>query len=225
MNQHDIFDILGPVMIGPSSSHTAGAVRLGNTGAAIFGLPIRQVDFFLHGSFAKTYKGHGTDRALVAGLLGMDTDDERIPQALLIAKEQGLEFSFSEADLGLVHPNTVKMVIQGEASTAHIIGSSLGGGKIEIIRINDTDVSLRGDYPTLVMQYPDRQGMISHISAVISSAGINIAAMKVTRDRQMATMVLELDAKIHPRTFEIFKSDPVFIHIADIGAVEEEDAF
>ncbi len=224
MREVDIFNVLGPIMIGPSSSHTAGAVRLGNIAAKIYGESVKKVDFYLHGSFAKTYKGHGTDIALVAGILGMETDDLRLPQALELAKEQGLVFAFHEADLGLVHPNTVRMVIQGEAPKVSVIGSSLGGGTIEIIKINDTEVSLRGDYPTLIIEYLDQPGIISRISASIASAGVNIAAMKVSRIRKMATMVLELDAKINGEVFQELASDPSFLHVADIGAVEEEDA-
>ena len=224
MRETDIFDILGPIMIGPSSSHTAGAVRLGNVAAKIYGAFVKEVDYYLHGSFAKTYKGHGTDIALVAGLLGMDTDDERLPYALEMAKEQGVRFSFREADLGLVHPNTVRIVMRGDQPEVSVIGSSLGGGRIEVIRINDTSVSLSGDYPTMIFEYNDRPGVISRISAAISSAGVNIAAMKVTRARKMATMVLELDSKIEQRVFDELKSDSHFLHISEIDAVEEENA-
>lgn len=220
MSELDIFDILGPIMIGPSSSHTAGAVRLGNIARLIYRHPISHITFRLHGSFAKTYKGHGTDVALVAGILGLNPDDERLPQAFSLAMEAGLGFSFEEADLGYVHPNTVQFVIQGEAGEMVIVGSSLGGATIEVIKINDTEVSLRGDYPTLILDYTDKPGIISRISSTIASAGVNIAAMKVTRVRKVATMVLELDGQIKRETFELLESDPVFLSISDIGAVE-----
>ena len=224
MTELDVFDILGPIMIGPSSSHTAGAVRLGNMARLIYGGPIEQVSFFLHGSFAQTYRGHGTDVALVAGILGFQPDDERLPQAFDLAKQAGLAFSFAAADLGYVHPNTVKFVIDGAAGRMDIVGSSLGGATIEIGRINQTEVSLRGDYPTLILEYTDQPGIISRISSIISQAGVNIAAMKVTRQRKLATMVLELDGKMDRATFELFKNDPVFSSLSDIGSVEDEHA-
>ncbi len=224
MSELDIFDILGPIMIGPSSSHTAGAVRLGNMAALIYRLSIHRVDFYLHGSFAKTYKGHGTDVALVGGIMGMTPDDERLPKTFELAGQKHIEFSFREADLGYVHPNTVKFVIQGQAGEMEIIGSSLGGATIEVIKINQTDVSLRGDYPTLILKYADKPGIISHISSIISSVGVNIAGMKVTRTRKIATMVLELDGTIDRATFQRFEADPVFLSISDIGSVEVQDA-
>ncbi|HHT19820.1 MAG TPA: L-serine ammonia-lyase, iron-sulfur-dependent, subunit beta [Tissierellia bacterium] len=224
MSELDIFDILGPIMIGPSSSHTAGAVRLGNMAALIYRRPIERINCLLHGSFAKTYRGHGTDLALVAGLLGMSPDDERLPEAFSLAEQAGLRVSFEEADLGYVHPNTVKFEIEGEAGAMMIVGSSLGGATIEVIQINQTAVSLRGDYPTLILDYTDKPGMISRISSSIASAGVNIAAMKVTRNRQIATMVLELDGQIPRATLVALEKDPSFLSISDIGAVEEQDA-
>lgn len=218
MKEISLFDILGPVMIGPSSSHTAGAVRLGNIASMIYQKKILRVDFYLHGSFAKTYKGHGTDLALVAGILGLTTYDEKIVQAFQLAQEAGLAFSFHELDLGYVHPNTVKIVFDGVFS---VTASSLGGGRVEIIEINGTEVSLQGDYPTLVLQYEDQLGIIQKISSLIAGSGVNIATMKVTRQRKRATMVLELDGKIDLPTFYLLKSLN-FSYMASVGAVEEK---
>ena len=135
-----IFDILGPVMIGPSSSHTAGAARLGKIARSIAGGEIAEVTFLLHGSFAKTYRGHGTDKALVAGILGMEPYDERLRDSMEIAKELGVKFLFKEADLGDVHPNTVKFIMRTvDDNYCEVMGSSIGGGNIKIFEVNDND--------------------------------------------------------------------------------------
>lgn len=135
MREYSVFDILGPIMIGPSSSHTAGAARLGKEARAIVGEDFLSVKFYLHGSFAETYKGHGTDRALVAGVLGMEPDDDRLKDALNIAKSKGIDIEFIPEDLGEdKHPNTVKMVFTKEDGTKQeIIGSSIGGGNVQML--------------------------------------------------------------------------------------------
>ena len=132
MREYSVFDILGPIMIGPSSSHTAGAARLGKEAREIVGEDFKAVKFYLHGSFAATYKGHGTDRALVAGTLGMEPDDEHLRDALQIAKEKGIDVEFIPADLGTdKHPNTVKMVfIMKDGTEKEVTGSSIGGGNV-----------------------------------------------------------------------------------------------
>lgn len=135
MREYSVFDILGPIMIGPSSSHTAGAARLGKEARAIVGEDFKAVKFYLHGSFAETYKGHGTDRALVAGTLGMEPDDDHLKDALNIAKEKGIDVEFIPADLGTdKHPNTVKMVfIMKDGTEKEIVGSSIGGGNVQML--------------------------------------------------------------------------------------------
>lgn len=218
MKEIGLFEILGPVMIGPSSSHTAGAVRLANISAMIFNRKIKKVDFYLHGSFAKTHKGHGTDLALVAGVMGFSTFDKRIIDSFDIAKKEGIDFSFQERDLGYVHPNTVKLVFNDSFS---VTASSIGGGRVEIIDIDGTQVLLSGDYPTLVIQYEDKLGMIEKVSGFMVGTGANIASMKVTRSRRKATMVLELDARIDRRTFEALEGLGLD-YLASVGAVEEE---
>ena len=135
MREYSVFDILGPIMIGPSSSHTAGAARLGKEARNIVGDDFKAIKFYLHGSFAETYKGHGTDRALVAGALGMEPDDERLRDALNIAKEKGIDIEFIPTDLGEdKHPNTVKMIFtKNDGSEVEVLGSSIGGGNIQIL--------------------------------------------------------------------------------------------
>ena len=156
MNNVGVFDILGPIMIGPSSSHTAGAARLGKVARAVAGDEVIDVTFYLHGSFAKTYKGHGTDRALVAGILGMEPSDKRLRNSLEIAKEIGLKFKFVETDLGDVHPNTVKFdMLTKSGERREVIGSSIGGGSIKITEVNGNRVEFTGEYPTLIMSQKD----------------------------------------------------------------------
>lgn len=198
MKEYSVFDILGPVMIGPSSSHTAGAARLGKIAQIIAGgnESIKSVNFVLHGSFSKTYKGHGTDKALVAGILGMDPWDSRIRNSFEVAKREGLEFKFTGAELGDVHPNTVKFLIDKKDGTQiEIMGSSIGGGNIKIIEINGQSMDFSGDYPTLIIYHKDIPGMISKISTIIYENNINIAFLKVYRSGKgiSASMIFETD--------------------------------
>jgi L-serine dehydratase len=202
MNNYGVFDILGPVMIGPSSSHTAGAARLGKVAAQIAGGEIKYVDFYLHGSFAKTYKGHGTDRALTAGILGMEASDERLKNSLNIAEENGIKVSFFEKDLGDVHPNTVKIVFgTADGREVEVIGSSIGGGSILITNIDGEPIEFTGEYPTIIIKHNDRKGMISKISSSLAEHGINIATMKVNRQvkGEEASMTIECDNDINSK--------------------------
>lgn len=200
MNEFGCFDILGPIMIGPSSSHTAGAARLGKIAAIIAGEEeISKVKFYLYGSFAKTYRGHGTDKALVAGILGMDPWDERLKNSFEIAREKDLNFQIIETDLGAEHPNTVKFVIlKKDGTKVEVLGSSVGGGNIRISEIDGQRVDFAGDYPTLIIKHKDVPGMISRVSTVISEAGINIAFLKVYRKSKgvTAAMIFETDGII-----------------------------
>lgn len=197
MKNYGVFDILGPTMIGPSSSHTAGAARIAKVAKELVNEPFSKVTFYLHGSFAKTYKGHGTDRALVGGVLGMEPSDERIKNSLNIAKEKNINIEFIESDLGYVHPNTVKIVFHyKEKDNYYIIGSSIGGGNILITNINGNEVEFSGDYPTILIKYNDKKGSISRISSILSQRDINIATMKVSREDNIATMIVEIDNPI-----------------------------
>ena len=198
MKSVGVFDILGPIMVGPSSSHTAGAARLGKVARAVAGGDIDDVTFYLHGSFAKTYKGHGTDRALVAGILGMEPSDLRLRDSLDIAKEMGLKIRFREADLGDVHPNTVEFVIKGKEGTYELIGSSIGGGSIEVTSVNGNSVNFTGAYPTIIVSNKDVPGVLSKVSSILYDNDINIAFMKVFRNQKGrdATMVFEVDHEV-----------------------------
>ena len=211
MGKSNVFDLLGPIMVGPSSSHTAGAVRLGGMARKILGEEPVQVKILLHGSFATTGKGHGTNLALVAGLLGMATDDERIPEALKIAEERGLKVSFEITDLGEVHPNTVKFDLLGEhGSQVQVIGSSVGGGTIVIRQINDFQVEIRGDYPTLVILHQDLPGVVAQVTLLLSTVQINIARMLVSREKKgaEALMVLETDQTIDNAVLDLLRKLP-----------------
>lgn len=184
MTSHgSLFEIMGPVMIGPSSSHTAGAVRLALLARNVANRPIRQVDFTLYNSFAKTYKGHGTDRGLLAGILNLGVDDESIRDVFERVKASKLVYRFIPVeDPNHYPPNTVRFDMtldNGEQLT--IVGHSIGGGKVYISRINEYNVSLRGEYPTLVMFYRDQPGMIWQVTKIIAEHHINIASLTCTR--------------------------------------------
>lgn len=199
MRDYGVFDILGPIMIGPSSSHTAGAARLAKIAAIVSGGKIKKVEFLLHGSFAQTYKGHGTDKALVAGILNMDPWDEDLKRSFDIAAENGIEVKFTETDLGDVHPNTVKFVITKEdGNITEVTGSSIGGGNILVFNIDGQNVEFTGERPTILTQHKDLPGVISKISSILFEENINIANMRVYRSGKgkMATMALETDSLI-----------------------------
>lgn len=200
IKQYGIFDILGPIMIGPSSSHTAGAARLGKVAKGIVGVDFDSVKFYLHGSFAKTYKGHGTDRALVAGVLGMDPGDENLRHALEMAEEKGIGIEFIEADLGSYqHPNTVKLVFETKGGReVDITGSSIGGGSIVITNIEGTDVSLTGNRPTLVVKHKKLEGIVTKVTKVLGEDDITVDIMKVERSthRDEAVMIIEVESNI-----------------------------
>ncbi|MDR5658049.1 L-serine ammonia-lyase, iron-sulfur-dependent subunit beta [Serpentinicella sp. ANB-PHB4] len=196
MKEYSIFDIIGPSMVGPSSSHTAGACKLGKVASKIAEKNIKEVKFLLHGSFAKTYIGHGTDKALLAGVLGFDTDDERIKQAFEIAKIKGVKYCYKEADLGDVHENTVKIIIKkANDETVDLLGSSIGGGSIVVTQINGLELEFTGEYTTLIISHQDRPGVISKVSTILSDFHVNIAFMRVYRygKRKNAFMIIETD--------------------------------
>lgn len=196
MSNVSVFEIMGPVMIGPSSSHTAGAEKLGKAASSILDKSFDSVEFYLHGSFAKTYKGHGTDKALVAGILGMNADDERLRDSLQIAEQRGIKVEFIEADLGEVHPNTAKIVMKNkDVVLLTLVGSSIGGGNIIINEIDGSELEISGQYPVIIATYKDVRGMISKITGVIASNLVNIATLKVSRSSkgEVATTVIETD--------------------------------
>lgn len=197
MEQYSIFQIIGPEMIGPSSSHTAGACRIAYAAREICGKDFTRCEFYLHGSFSKTYKGHGTDRALLAGIMGFKPNDERIINSFELAKENNLEYEFFKVDLGEVHPNSVKIKLfyKGKKSR-EIIGSSIGGGNIEIVEIDGNPVSFKNQFPTIILRYLERKGVIYKVSELISNCGYNIENMNTNKSGEMVTLTIELTDEI-----------------------------
>lgn len=194
-----IFDVAGPVMIGPSSSHTAGAARLARIARMIVAKPFHRVVFGLHGSFAKTYKGHGTDKALVAGALGLREDDERLSEAFSIADNQGLAYEFLEVSLDDMHENSVEMTFfLDDGSAAVVTGSSIGGARIIIRRVDDFPVEFAAESSALLISQEDRRGVVSEITRALAESGINIGVMRLSRTGKgdRAFCVIETDDAI-----------------------------
>src|SRR5213078_3662766 len=188
-----ILDVMGPVMVGPSSSHTAGTARLGRVAREVLDDEPRSVRFVLHPPLAATYRGHGSDFALVGGAIGLNVDDPRIPEALRIAEQMGVEVEFHEEDLGDVHPNTVRIEIRGKTHQAEIVGSSIGGGVIEVFQINGFQTRFKGDSPTLLLFYRDRPGMISEATRIIAEEGVNIASLYCSRKQRGKDAFMQID--------------------------------
>ncbi|WP_219834199.1 L-serine ammonia-lyase, iron-sulfur-dependent subunit beta [Paenibacillus sp. R14(2021)] len=201
MRFKDVFSIIGPVMVGPSSSHTAGAVRIGRAARQLLGTAPEQAVITLYGSFAETYAGHGTDLALIAGLLDFDTDDERIPEAFAEAERAGLQIQLRRGSGLKPHPNYVEIAVSGRGAAIEVGGASIGGGNIEIHAINGFDAGFTGYYPTLVISHDDEIGVLASITGTVSSAGMNISAMHVDRKARSgaAISVLECDRKPDPQ--------------------------
>ena len=192
----NIFDIMGPIMVGPSSSHTAGAARMGRVARHLLGSQPVKADIYLHGSFADTGKGHGTDRAIVAGLLDMAPDHPGIPHSFELARQAGMEVSIHPVDLPGAHPNTARMnLTDQQGHTLSVSASSLGGGRIRVNAIDEMEASFSGELPTLIIRNQDRPGIVSQVSQVLSDHQANIATMQLYRDRRggLAVMVLECD--------------------------------
>lgn len=195
----NIFDIMGPVMVGPSSSHTAGAVKIGYISRKLLGEEPAEAKILLYGSFLTTGKGHGTRKALVAGLLGMHPDDTRIPDAVDIAQKRGMKLEWGEAVLKEAHPNTAQLFLTGGSGrTLEVIGQSLGGSRINIAEIDGIDTNFSGDYPTLVVHNQDQPGHVSEVTSMLAHKGVNIAAMQLYRAGRggEAVMVIECDQEV-----------------------------
>ncbi|WP_280522418.1 L-serine ammonia-lyase, iron-sulfur-dependent subunit beta [Falseniella ignava] len=212
-NYKSAYEIIGPIMVGPSSSHTAGAVRIGNVARQLLGEEPEEVVFSLMESFAKTYQGHGTDLALIAGVLGFTTKDSDVSLAKERAEEAGLRYNFLEADLGNYHPNTVRINLWGPTKHVEIIGSSIGGGKIEIKEFNGYDVKFSGERPTLVLLHPDRVGFINAITEYLSRHAINISALTNRRSKinGPSVSIYELDMNLIDDDIESLKQQFPFI--------------
>jgi L-serine dehydratase len=214
-----IFNVLGPVMIGPSSSHTAGAAKLSKAARTIVGKPFYRVSFGLHGSFAKTYKGHGTDVALVAGALGLKENDDRLENAFALANEAGLAYDFYEVELENVHENTVVMTFYPETGEpVEIVGASIGGGEILIQRIDGFPTELTMHSSTLLICQEDKVGIISELSKVLAEHNINIGIMTVNRDAKggIAHCSIETDSYLTEEVVEALRKVP---HVISVQAI------
>ena len=207
----NIFDIIGPVMVGPSSSHTAGAVRIGLIAARLLDEKVAKAKIILYGSFAETYKGHGTDRAILAGLMGMYPDDGRIRDSIALAKQAGIEYSFEAGVLKDSHPNTAFIDITGASGKrVSVLGSSVGGGNIIIKKVNELDVEFTGQYNTLIISHQDTPGAIASVTNLLAYSEINIASMKVYRSSRGgdAMMIIETDQEISRELETVIKHLP-----------------
>lgn len=217
-----VFDVIGPNMVGPSSSHTAGAASIALLTKKMIGEKVKRIRFTLYGSFAQTYKGHGTDRALVGGILGFETDDERIRDSFELAREAGLDFSFecSADDDDDLHPNTVDMEVEGVSGRVlYVRGESLGGGKVRLTRINGVKVYFTGEFHALIVIQRDYPGVVAGVTSVLSRYGVNIAYLRVFREEKggLAYTIVESDEEITERAVEEMKKNPA---IEDIMLVK-----
>ena len=222
----DIFDILGPIMIGPSSSHTAGAVRIGRMARTLLGEKPVKADIGLYGSFADTGKGHGTDRALLAGLLGMKPDDLRIPNAYEEANRAGMAYSFRTVELRDAHPNTALLELTGKSGKKLTLqAASIGGGAIVVNKIDGIDVNFTGDFNTLIVRNQDESGSVAAITSILSQVHINVANMSVNRHRRGgdALMVIETDQHIKPRQVEFLSELPGILSVTYYDKEDDED--
>ncbi|NLP35442.1 MAG: L-serine ammonia-lyase, iron-sulfur-dependent, subunit beta [Clostridiales bacterium] len=201
----NVFDVMGPVMVGPSSSHTAGAVKIGLTARKLLQEEVQVAEVLLHGSFLATGKGHGTDIAIIAGLLGMKPDDERIPNSFRIAEESGMEFSFGGTELRHAHPNSVLLKLEGKSGKKlDIIGSSQGGGAIKIDKIDGLDANFCACYPTLIVHNVDKPGHVALVTTMLGEYSLNIATLQLYRDKRggRAVMVIECDQEVPDEMIE-----------------------
>ena len=222
----NIFDMMGPVMVGPSSSHTAGAARIGNMGRTLLGEEVARADIGLHGSFAETGFGHGTDRALLAGLLGMKPDDLRIPNAYEEANRAGMAYSFRTVELRDAHPNTALLELTGKSGKQLTLqASSIGGGAIVVNKIDGIYVNFTGDFNTLIVRNQDESGSVAAITSILSQVHINVANMSVNRHRRGgdALMVIETDQHIKPRQVEFLSELPGILSVTYYDKEDDED--
>ena len=216
-----VFDVLGPNMIGPSSSHTAGAVRIGKYARSVLGKkPVKAVIQF-SGSFAKTYHGHGTDRALLGGIMGFSADDTRIRDSFAIATDRGLGYSFTPNEVETdIHPNTVDIRMENAAGQVMTVrGESLGGGKVRIVRINGVEVDFTGEYNALIVVQKDKPGVVAHITKILSDRSVNIAFMRLFREEKghTAYTIVESDERLPEGVDQLLLANP---NINDVMVVQ-----
>lgn len=218
------FDVLGPNMIGPSSSHTAGAAAIALLARKMLNGELVKADFTLYGSFARTYRGHGTDRALLGGIMGFSTDDRRIPDSFAIADEIGLSYSFTTNEKETeVHPNTVD--IRMEDNIGHVLtvrGESIGGGKVRITRIDQVEVDFSGEYSTLIVVQQDKPGVVAHITRCLSEKNVNIAYMKLYREEKGSTAysIVESDDKLPSEAVEQIRENK---YVTDVMLIQLQE--
>lgn len=216
-----VFDVLGPNMIGPSSSHTAGTAVIAYLAQKMINGPLKKVEFTLYGSFAKTYSGHGTDRALLGGIMGFSTDDTRIRDSFRIAGERGLQYHFiiNETDMD-IYPNTVDIRMENEAGQVMTVrGESLGGGKVRIVRINQVKVDFTGEYSAVIVVHQDKPGVAAHITKVLSDCSVNIAFMRIFREAKghTAYTIVESDNRLPENITETLRENA---HVRDVMIVQ-----
>ncbi|AJY76823.1 L-serine ammonia-lyase, iron-sulfur-dependent subunit beta [Paenibacillus beijingensis] len=214
-----VFSIIGPVMVGPSSSHTAGAVRIGRVARQLLGQKPEQAVVTLYGSFAETYSGHGTDLAIVGGLLDFGTDDERIPDAYVEADKAGLRVEFRQGEEFRPHPNFAEIAVFAGGREVKVSGASIGGGNIEIHSMNGFAANCSGYYPTLVISHDDRVGVLASITGAVSGARLNIGFMNVDRkERSGAAMtVIECDRRPDGELLDAISRLP---HINEVTVID-----
>ena len=220
----NIFDIMGPIMIGPSSSHTAGAARIGRVARRLLGVQPVKATILLHGSFAATGQGHGTDKALVAGLLGLTPDDPRLPDAFELAKEAGMEVTRGNIDLPGAHPNTALLSLAGpNGETLEVRGASLGGGRVRVEAIDGLECSFTGDLPTLIIRNEDRPGQVHEVTGALYRWNVNIATMQLRRDAKggLAVMVLESDQPIDRQVIDHLRKVEGIVRVTYLDMTEE----
>ncbi len=204
-----VFDMIGPVMIGPSSSHTAGVVRIAKAAIKVLGGIPDEAEIIFYNSFARTYEGHGSDRAILAGLMDFNTDDKRIKEAIEIATESGLKYHFkSVGNASTLHPNTIRLELKKGDRTVEVLGESKGGGMINIAEVNGFKADFTANLHTIIIFAADVKGSIAFIADVIAHDDCNIATMSVSRKgkNDLACQVIEMDSGIKPVTFEYLKS-------------------
>ena len=218
MKFRSVFDIIGPVMIGPSSSHTAGAARIGRVARNLFDREPKWAHISFYGSFAKTYKGHGTDVAIVGGLLDFDTFDERIKESLELARKKKMKITFREEEAVPEHPNTAKITVGDDDGELELVGISIGGGKIEIVELNGFKLRLSGHNPAILVVHDDRFGAIANVSNILAKHQINIGQMEVSRKEkgQMALMTIEVDQNLEDHVIAEITALPNITQVARI---------
>ncbi|MFD2371178.1 L-serine ammonia-lyase, iron-sulfur-dependent subunit beta [Brevibacillus sp. GCM10020057] len=216
MKYKSVFDIIGPIMVGPSSSHTAGAARIGRVARKLFGKEPKRADITFYGSFAKTYKGHGSDVATVAGILDFDTSDLRLKNSLLIAEKAGMEVNLTTSEALTEHPNTARIKLSDDQDAIVCVGVSIGGGKIEVLEINGFHLQLGFDSPTLLVLHEDRFGMIAAVAKVLTQHRINVGLMEVSRHERgsRALMAIETDAPVSAQVLEEIRQIPYVFDVS-----------